>query len=63
MVPKKKILKCVFYHKWAWKPSGHVTNVIITYFHFLVPISLHIKFGQKRSSGFSEKQDLILICK
>ena len=36
-----------FYHIWAWKPSGHVTNTILTYFHFLVPKSLHTKFGQK----------------
>ena len=52
-----------FYHTWARKPSVQVTNIILTYFHFLVPLSLHTKFGQKRSSGFSEKQILILICK
>ena len=39
----------VFYHIWAWKPSDHVTNIISTYFHFLVP-------------KFLQKQDLILIC-
>ena len=38
----------VFYHIWARKPSGHVTNIIVTYFHFLVPKSLYTKFGQKR---------------
>ena len=36
-----------FYHIWAWKPSGHVTYIILTYFHFLVPKSLHTKFRQK----------------
>ena len=24
-----------FYHIWAKKPSGYVTNIILTYFHFL----------------------------
>ena len=28
-----------FYHIWACKPSGQVTNIIFTYFHFLVPKS------------------------
>ena len=28
-----------FYHIWEWKSSGHVTNIILTYFHFLVPKS------------------------
>ena len=41
-----------FYHIWARKPSGHVINIILTHFHFLVPKSLHTKFGQKMSSGF-----------
>ena len=44
---KKKIFKA-FYHIWAKKPSGHVTNIILTYVHFLVPKSLHTKFGKKR---------------
>ena len=50
LVPKK-IFKA-FYHIWARKPSGHVTNIVLTFFHFLVPKSLHTKFSQKRSSGF-----------
>ena len=41
-----------FYHKWARKQSGHVTNIMLTYFHFLVPKSLHTKIGPKTSSGF-----------
>ena len=36
-----------FYHIWAWEPSGHVTNIILTYFHFLVPKSLHTNFVRK----------------
>ena len=48
LVSKKKIVNGFFYHIWASKPSGHVTNIIITY----VPKILHTKFGHKRSSGF-----------
>ena len=47
LVPKK-IFKA-FYHILARKPSGHVTNIILTYFHFLVPKSFHpnlVKRGQ-----------------
>ena len=29
-----------FYHLWAWKPSGYVTNSILIYFHVLVLKSL-----------------------
>ena len=50
-----------FYNIWAWEPSGHVTNIILIHFHFLIPKRLHTKFCQKRSSGFLEKQVLILI--
>ena len=48
LVPKMKIFKA-FYHIWARKPSGHVTNIILTYLHFLVPKSLYTctKFGKK----------------
>ena len=31
----------------AWKPPGHVTNIILKCFHFLIPKSLHTKFDQK----------------
>ena len=41
-----KIFKA-FYHIWVWKPYGHVTNIILTCFRFLVPKSLHTKFGKK----------------
>ena len=36
-----------FNHIWARKPSGHVTNIISTYFHFIVHKSLNTMFGQK----------------
>ena len=41
-----------FYHIWARKQSGHVTNVILICFHFLVHKSSHTNFGQNRSNGF-----------
>ena len=45
LVPKK-IFKA-FYHICARKPSGHVTKIILTYFHFHVPKNVHTKFGKK----------------
>ena len=54
---KEKDFKA-FYHIWARKPSGHVTNIIFTHFHFLVPKSFHTKFGQnlvKKGQVVSEK--------
>ena len=56
LVPKK-IFKA-FYHIWAWKPSGHVTNIILTYFNFLEPKRLHLKFDQK-SQVVSEKNKFL----
>ena len=44
-----------FYHIWAWKPSGYMTFFISTYFHFLVPKSLHTKFGRKKVKWFLRK--------
>ena len=54
---KKEDFKVVFLpytvnSRWVWKPAGHVTNIILTYFHFLLPIGLHTKFIQRRSNGF-----------
>ena len=31
---------------------GHVTNVMLSNFHFLVPESFHTKFGLDRHSSF-----------
>ena len=37
-----------FYQIWSWKPSGHVTNIILTYFHyFILPKILHTKLVKK----------------
>ena len=33
---------------------GHVTNIISSDFHFLVPESFHTNFGSDRHSGFRE---------
>ena len=40
---------------------GHVTSIILLYFHFHVPKSSY-KIGQKWPSGFLEKHVLIFIC-
>ena len=52
LIHKKKIFM-VFYHIWAWKPSDHVTNIILTHFHFLVPqvISEKNNFNVKKFLG------------
>ena len=42
---------------------GNVTTIVSINFHFLVPESLHIKFGFDWPSGFWEKQVLIFKCK
>ena len=31
---------------------GHVTSIMLSDFHFLVPESFHTKFGSDRHSGF-----------
>ena len=42
---------------------GNVTTIVSIYFHFLVPESLHIKFGFDWPSGFWEEPVLIFKCK
>ena len=42
---------------------GNVTTIVSINFHFLVPESLHIKFGFDWPSGFWEKPVLIFKCK
>ena len=37
-----------FYHKWACSHLGHVTSIMSSDFHFLVPESFHEKFGSDR---------------
>ena len=48
LVPRDKILK-VFQNKWAWKPSGHVTNILISSY-LNVYIQNFVKQGQVASS-------------
>ena len=35
---------------------GHVTSIMSSDFHFLVPEIFHTKFGSERHSSFSENQ-------
>ena len=51
LVPEKKNLK-VFYHIWVLRPSWSCDRHHVKNFNFLVPKSLHIKFGKKWLSGF-----------
>ena len=41
-----------FYHIWAWRPSWSCDQHHVSDFHFLVPESLHTKFGSERHSCF-----------
>ena len=52
LVPRDKILK-VFQNIWAWKPSGHVTNILISSY-LKVYIQNFVKEGQVVSSLSSE---------
>ena len=31
---------------------GHLTNIMSSNFHFLVPVGVHTKFGSERNSSF-----------
>ena len=42
LVPRDKVFKA-FQNIWAWKPSGYVTNILISSY----VTSLHTKFCQK----------------
>ena len=53
LVPKNNIFKDV-YNILAWKPSGHVSKIILTCFHYLVPKGLHTKICQKKGQVVSE---------
>ena len=44
----------VLFIYWLGGHLGHVTNIIQMHFHFLVPKSLHTKFGEN-GSVVSEK--------
>ena len=52
LVPSGKVYKA-FQNIWAWKPSGHVTNILISSYH-KVYIQNLVKKGQVVSSLSSE---------
>ena len=41
---------------------GHVTSIMSSYFHFLVPESFHTKFSSDRHSNFCENPVCIFVC-
>ena len=51
-VPEKKIFEVFFTIYGHGSHLGHVTSIMSINFHFLVPESLHIKFGFDWPSGF-----------
>ena len=51
----EEVLLKGFYHIWAWWAwcqLRHVTNIMLSDFHFLVPESFHKKFGSDQQSNF-----------
>ena len=50
-VPEKKILR-VFTINGRCGHLGHVTSIMSSDFHFLVPESFHTKFGSDRHCSF-----------
>ena len=52
-VPEKKILRgfTIYGHGGH---LGHVTSIMLSDFHFLVPENFHTKFGSDRHSSFLE---------
>ena len=44
-----------FYHILARKPTGHVNDIILTYFHFVVPKKLKYKICSKNVKWFLRK--------
>ena len=51
-VPEKKIFEGVFTIYGCGGHLGHVTSIMSSDFHFLVPESFHTKFGSERHSSF-----------
>ena len=41
-----------FYHIWAGGHLGHVTSIVSSDFHFLIPENFHKKFGPDWHSSF-----------
>ena len=52
LVPEKKILKGFFTIHGCGCHLGHVTSIMSSDFHFLVPESFHIIFGPDRQRSF-----------
>ena len=48
----EKIFEVVFFIYKRGGHLGHVTSIISSDFHFLVPESFHTKFGSDRHSSF-----------
>ena len=51
-VPEKKISEGYFPYMGVVCHLGHVTSIISSDFHFLVPENFHAKFGSDRHSSF-----------
>ena len=61
-VPEKRIFKGFFSIYGHGGHLGHVTSIMSSDFHFLVPESFHKKFDSDRHSSFSENLVLIFVC-
>ena len=53
-VPEKKILKGFFTLYGHGGHLDHMTSIMSSDFHFIVPESIHNKFGSDRQSSFGE---------
>ena len=65
-VPEKRNFDRFLPYRGVWRPSvmftlyghgghlGHVTSIMSSDFHFLVPESFHAKFGSDRHNSFRE---------
>ena len=60
LVPRVKMFKA-FQNKWAWKPSGHMTNIFMS-LYLKVNIQNFVKESQVVSSLSSEIRPLRQIC-
>ena len=52
LVPEEKIFEGVFTIYGRGVHLGHVTSIMSSDFHFLVPESFHTKFGSDQHSSF-----------
>ena len=56
LVPKNKIFKDFYnIHVLLWKPSGHLSNIILTCFHLNLYIKAYIQNLVKKGQAVSEK--------